>query len=1100
MSESPYPGLRPFKREETDIFFGRDLHTAQLLDKLDQTRFVAVLGPSGCGKSSLVRTGLLAALEGGMLGKAGSHWRIADMRPGNRPFFNLAETLLQTGVIRDEYFARYAADVEEAAGNNGLARQSLEHWLRQGPFSIHELYDDLKLPAGAKLLLLADQFEEIFRYHRQGADDDAAAFVELLLAAVRHAEIYVILTMRSDFLGECALFHKLPEAINQGLYLTPRLDRDQLREAIEEPALVFDGELEPALLNRLLNDVDNQTDQLPVLQHALMRLWVNAKVFQSQGEPGGVVLSLRRYEESGGLKNILSNHANTVFEKHLDAEQQRIAQILLRALTELGPDNRAIRRPVKLADAAALAGVEWREVAQTAEIFRHPWRSFLTPPPGVELTPNSVLDISHESLIRQWRRLQGWVKEEAQAAELYTRLAEAAQRQQADQGELWHGIDLENILDWRDRVKPSEQWARRYTPTLEADAAKQEALAARSFHLALDFLERSHAAEIVQREAKERARRERTRLFAGFFIFTLLLLALAGWQWREAEHALAEVNTQQQRALLNQSRFLADKARQLSEKGYAFSAMRVALEALPGESESHPKRPFLDEAQFQLYNAVEKHWRGILEHDSGVGGAVFSPDGKRLLTRSGNNAYLWDIHGGRVLHILKGHEESVNHAAFSPNGKTLVTASWDDTVRLWDTRDGRVLHILKGHKEPVNHAAFSPDGKTLVTASWDGTARLWDTRNGQILLILKGHESQVNHTAFSPDGKTLVTASNDNTARLWDTRDTRVLHILKGHKELVIHAMFSPDGKILVTASWDGTARLWDTRNGRALHILKGHGNWIIHAAFSSDGKTLVTASEDNTARLWDTLNGRALLILEDHENRVNHAAFSPDGKTLVTTSEDNTARLWDSRDGMVLHIFKGHVNSVKHAAFSPDGKTLVTASNDNTARLWDTHNGRALHILNTHENVNYAAFSPDGKILVTASDDTARLWNTRDGRALHILKGHKNSVSHATFSPDSKTLISASFDTTARLWNTRDGRALHIFKGHEGGVNHAAFSPDGKTLVTASNDNTARLWNSRDGRALHILKGHEKRVWHAAFSPDGKTLVTASWDNTEHL
>lgn len=114
MSDFPYPGLRPFRRDETDIFLGRDLHTAQLLDKLAQTRFVAVLGPSGYGKSSLVRTGLLAVLDAGMLSKAGSHWRIADMRPGNHPFANLAEALLQDGVVCDEYLRKFAADVDDA--------------------------------------------------------------------------------------------------------------------------------------------------------------------------------------------------------------------------------------------------------------------------------------------------------------------------------------------------------------------------------------------------------------------------------------------------------------------------------------------------------------------------------------------------------------------------------------------------------------------------------------------------------------------------------------------------------------------------------------------------------------------------------------------------------------------------------------------------------------------------------------------------------------------------------------------------------------------------------------------------------------------------
>ncbi len=271
----PYVGLRAFNREESAIFFGREAHTDALLDALAQQQFLAVVGLSGSGKSSLVKCGLIPALEAGYLSGAGTHWHIADFRPGNDPFKNLADALHQQAAL--------------PAGLGDTLRNG-------GAFSLHEYLAAHPLPKSGKLLLICDQFEELFRYGEQHAH--AAAFVALLLASSRPHTlpdgqssngIYLVLTMRSDFLGECAQFIGLAEAINQGLYLTPRLNREQLRLAIEEPALIAGGEADPALVVQLLEDVGNNPDQLPLLQHVLMRLWDD-----------GQNLTLAHYQALGG--------------------------------------------------------------------------------------------------------------------------------------------------------------------------------------------------------------------------------------------------------------------------------------------------------------------------------------------------------------------------------------------------------------------------------------------------------------------------------------------------------------------------------------------------------------------------------------------------------------------------------------------------------------------------------------------------------------------------------------------------------------------------------------------------------------------------------
>ena len=416
----PYPGLRPFRREEAIVFFGRDEQVDQLLAKLDRSRFLAVVGTSGCGKSSLVRAGLIPALKTGLMVSGGARWVVATMRPGDQPIRNLARALIDDGVV-----AGPAAAVEHTP-------EFLTAALRRGPLGLAEALCDAPPPGQKKLLLLVDQFEEIFRFRREGGRDEADAFVELLLASAAQEDvpIYVVLTMRSDYLGDCNLFAGLPEALNDSQFLTPRLTRDQRREAIEAPAHVFEGRVEPALVNRVLNDMDAGPDQLPLMQHALMRLWTRAcraaaPSSDQAPDPQEVVLTLTDYEAIGGLKLALSGHADEVFDR-LDEGQRTIAEVLFRGLSERGAEGRDIRRPTPLRSVAEVAGVPVEQVIPVVEAFRHPDLSVLVPPPPTPLEPETILDISHESLIRQWQRLRAWAEAEANSAEMYRRLEKTA--------------------------------------------------------------------------------------------------------------------------------------------------------------------------------------------------------------------------------------------------------------------------------------------------------------------------------------------------------------------------------------------------------------------------------------------------------------------------------------------------------------------------------------------------------------------------------------------------------------------------------------------------------------------------------------------------
>ncbi|HKF26452.1 MAG TPA: ATP-binding protein, partial [Candidatus Acidoferrum sp.] len=351
-----YPGLRPFDAEDALLFFGRDPQTDELLRRLDDTRFLAVVGLSGSGKSSLVRAGLLPGLRRGHLCSAGSQWRFSVMRPGSDPLGALARAL------------------NETLGERGDRLQTL----RSGRLGLLDASRHGR-KADENVLLVVDQFEEIFRFQdaycqRAG---EAAKFVELLLAASQEYEpawrVYSVITLRSDYLGECARFRRLPEALNESQYLVPRMTREQLREAIVGPAALGGVELSRELWEELLDKTGDDSDQLPVLQHLLMRMWE-----KREQTAAGFRITEAHYIAVGGWDHALNDHADAVWNE-LGA-QRNLAKRILQRLTDKAPAGREVRRPATVRELAEVAEVPGDEVIRVVWHFGREGCNFLTSP------------------------------------------------------------------------------------------------------------------------------------------------------------------------------------------------------------------------------------------------------------------------------------------------------------------------------------------------------------------------------------------------------------------------------------------------------------------------------------------------------------------------------------------------------------------------------------------------------------------------------------------------------------------------------------------------------------------------------------------------
>jgi len=540
---------------------------------------------------------------------------------------------------------------------------------------------------------------------------------------------------------------------------------------------------------------------------------------------------------------------------------------------------------------------------------------------------------------------------------------------------------------------------------------------------------------------------------------------------------------------------------------------------------------YLNESQPNLrgwehrYLSTRIHARQTLQgHTATVQSVAFSPDGKRMVTGSGDRlAKVWDSATGQELLTLQGHAGQVMSVAFSPNGQRIITSGgpWGvgknpGEVKVWDAASGELLLNIKGHDYCVWSMAISSDGNRIVTGGGDwaygpGEVKVWDAETGQELVTLQKDVANVRGVAFSPNGQRIVTGSIDSSVKVWDAATGQLLSTLQEQGSPVSCVAFSPDGKQIVAGigAWGlgtGEVKIWDAATGKSVIALKGHQGAVLHVAFSPDGQRIATGSWDQTVKLWDTQTGEEVVTLKGHAGHVRGVAFSPDGRRIVTSSDDRTTRVWDADNGQEVPTLKGHTDGITSMAFSPNSQRIVIGGHDNTARVWNTATGREVLCLKMHAKapavrdvaaVLGVAISPDGQRIATGSKDkTARIWDATTGEQLFVLN-HPDSVMGVAFSPDGKRLVCGCFDHTAKVWDVANGQEVLTLSGHDGHVTSVAFSPDGQRIVTGSWDRTARVWEASSGQEVFALQGHAGYVMAVAFSPSGNRIVTGSTDNS---
>jgi len=506
-------------------------------------------------------------------------------------------------------------------------------------------------------------------------------------------------------------------------------------------------------------------------------------------------------------------------------------------------------------------------------------------------------------------------------------------------------------------------------------------------------------------------------------------------------------------------------------------------------------------------------------HKAWIRSAAFSPDGKSIAIGADETLLLWDVASGREIRRFEGHAGDVKAVAFSPDGKTIISGSTDRTLRLWNAASGRQIHLFDGHTAAVTWVAFLPDGEGVVSGSYDDTLRVWDVHSGRGRSYLKGHANFLRLVAMSPDGKSVITARMGSLQQ-WDLSSGREIRRFAGHSNPVWSVAYSPDGNSLVFGTYRSMV-LFDAASGRELRRLEGHAGWVTATAFFRDGKTIISASDDGTLRLWEVAHGREIRRFEGHTDWVASVAISADGKRIVSSGDDKTLRVWDVESGREIRRFEGHNARVTSAVFSPDGRTIASGAGrgDQSLRLWDVESGREVRRWEGQTRDIYSvAFSPDGKTVVSGGGSSAiqvpgvsggrayvfdgpvnllQIWDVHSGREIRRFEGHADEVKSVAFSPDGKTLISASTDRTLRHWDVGSGREIRRFEGHASYVNATTFSPDGARILSASGDGTARIWDKANGRELAALVSSSDGEW-LVITPEG--YFNASRNGTQWI
>lgn len=982
---NPFPGLRPFTIEEYPLYFGREGQVDDILLKLSKNKFACVMGYSGSGKSSLMYCGLLPVLLGGFVTNSGPTWSIIITRPGTSPLHNLASSvtdfLISAKRIKEEDASIYKAIILSV--------------LRSGPHGLIEVSRQLQQDHRDNVFFMVDQFEELFRQQEGISEDEGfnerQAYVNLFLNAIQQGDvpIYSAITMRSDFIAKCSIFPGLTDEINKSNYLVPQMSREEKKTAIEGPIAVGGGRISERLVKKLITDMGKNQDQLPILQHALMRTWEYWLGNREEGEP----IDLRHYNAVGKISQALSQHANELFEE-LTLREKEIAEVLFKSITEKSQDNRGSRRPCQLSLVAELAEASEEEVIKVVEHFRKPGRSFLMPAHYIPLTGDSIIELSHESLMRIWNKLDVWVEEEFESAQMYKRLSEAAAMYQIGKTGLWRPPDLQLALNWQKKQRPTREWAQRYDEAFERSV------------VFLDTSRITYEAELKNQDMLQKRTLQRARVTAIvlgvaaliailFFVFAYLqkidadnnrILAEKGRVEAEKQKSIAEkeraiAKYQEDKAI--EQKVKAEKANENLAKALALlqvekdkaenalteAQRQEALAKAAGIKEAAARvvaeeQTKLAKTEFEARNALlmltkaqAMAAKSVGEDDDKNLAGLLSMQAYTFHRRYGGKRYDPYVYSG-LYHALqsiigtsynairvKGPVKNrINSIAVSSKSSQLYAAAADG--RIFNANYETLSEQPTAYENPYPNklVALSVDENYLVVGTDSSAVQVFDLRTGKASpLLVKGIKGATNAIEFLPDNSCFIVSKADRTIYSVSQATGKATPLISLPYELKSLSV-SPDGRMIAGGAWSGELVLIDLQTKTSEVIYSDLNSQILSVRFSPNGKkiafgTFEIKEKRGLVKMYDIpKHAKDDRQFTGHRAGVYDVEFSPDGKLLASAGSDERLQMWVLDFPEDLPIVMDNNNGfIWDISFAKGSDYLIAACHESEIRVWPT-------------------------------------------------------------------------------------------------------------------------------------------------------------------
>jgi WD40 repeat protein len=986
--KNPYPGLRSFNINEGDLFFGRDKQISELLEILKVSRFAAISGASGSGKSSLIKAGLIPRII-----NDSSQWSYALMRPGNNPSENFAVAV-----------HRMLTAQNYNDGNSGSMRSTLRR-IKNTSSGLCDFLDEINFKK--KLLIYIDQFEEIFRYINDERNPDgyknASDFIAMLLNSVKKLQkqsVFLIISLRSDFLGECSQFPGLSEAINAGHYLIPKMTEEQKLEAVKGPAQKAGVEISPELSEQIKTDIRQKSDNLLVLQHAMMRTW-DYRILNSDPSAD---LELKHYEAIGTVKNALSVHAEIIYNSLPDKESQKITERIFKALTELGEDQKGIRRPATLREISKITGYPEPDIIDVSEKFREEGNSFLMPDTNTTLSSDTVIDIAHESIMRLWERLSLWVSEETSSAQTYLRLSKSAELYQEGKAGLLVNPDLQFAMQWLKDNEPTAEWAERYDP---------------AFERVIQFIEYSrkeYQKQLKAREEKQKQRLKRTRFVAIFLgaaslisilfliiAFSLKIKAEASEERAKENEQIAlteskyaenqkqqavsnELIARQQKQIAEEHRLLAEEQKEIavSQRAIATREKNNAILAKQQVTEEKKKvEELLATTQILRDLALEREKEAIKEQKRAIA-AEKRAIAERKLSASKSLA----IQAAKIYEENKKSEQLNTAQKELPYQLALYAFHFfkENSDRNYDTdifnalsltaESNTLIRSPEGHTAAVRKAVFAPDGNEFASISNDRSLRIFNKKGERTELYDFSEHSEKQKIGFptcisyAPGSEYLAVGDDKGNIIIKNRMQNKEKEglVIKTHNAAVKDIVFINE-LAFITVGNDGRLMLNENFTQQSVpKVIHSAGKALNAIAKNEAGNRIAVSSENNSIWIFSASNISRIKKIDTGDNTIQSLSWGKGDELFAGTDKGKILIL---KNDSISKEFYAHASAINSIIFDKQAEQLYTCSYDKTIKIWDYDNYDYETIINhDHSWVLSLDFSEDTKQLLAAYED----------------------------------------------------------------------------------------------------------------------------------